>query len=583
MQLTLLTNDDAQNTICKMDLFKMPITDLAVIRGGMVRSFENNEVYFARAWLKEPINNNKTTALTPCFNNGDLSWPLFDISPVIYPVISISEVPNFKNLKTNKNEYGITEVEFGFYPQDIADVTIRKKLEIEFNKTLDEYTGKYIDSDFRETKESYTFSDTVVRYYQEGKMVIEPVVHPVYLYKGEKYVRVHNNCTCINDKYRQRNYWVKVMPVKWQVFENEGIIVSKKGLVSGVPFNKKTFLKNTPFEKTLMYKFLNDYMIKDLLQSVDLTKENKASKEMLSEIDLVLKRLEHNLSFLENYPKKDEFQSKVYNVIDAYNKKIESKKNRQPIILGEETIDDLKYKLQTNLENIDKEVENITVKVIKCQKLIDYIDALLNLLEKNKTFLDTSLKKDFQKIACCLSFLEDAEQSELKDKFESVLNDEKNKILMLMQDIVNQKNVTLEYENEKELEHSIRKNIHPLLNLLNDKAVKRNIYLEINQGIKDIIKHIYINEQKSLISFYINLINEVYENITKSDQIDNETKNYVLDIMNTSIDTNMNIEGIISQLVDIIKKLYAVQIRLEFEKEKEEKLENSFVRFKFQK
>ena len=113
-----------------------------------------------------------------------------------------------KELKTKK-------VMLGMYPQYVVDLEKQIKIEKNFKYKKLLLTGN-----------SYTFPNG--RSYE-------------YEYNGERFVRVINNSNCpvvlSNGLIYHKDWyaWVKVEPVIWIVKEN--MLVSSKGLLSGIPFN----------------------------------------------------------------------------------------------------------------------------------------------------------------------------------------------------------------------------------------------------------------------------------------------------------------------------------------------------------
>jgi len=57
--------------------------------------------------------------------------------------------------------------------------------------------------------------------------------------------------------------WIKVSPVEWLIDDKTKTLICKNGLLSSVPFTIHSVLN---FSDTHMSKFLNDYMLKDMMQ-----------------------------------------------------------------------------------------------------------------------------------------------------------------------------------------------------------------------------------------------------------------------------------------------------------------------------
>ena len=174
---------------------------------------------------------------------------------------------------------GTEEVEFGEYPQNAANSRMQNILESEYNRGMNK-TGR-----------SYTFDSVKFIEYETG---FKPVTYEEYEYKGKKYIRIKANSYFCGNKfklsngveYRNGDYvWVEVSPVKWLIDDRTGILISKKGLVSGIRFLDKGTNYEGDFDRTEMKEYLDRYMFRDLTQPVtftrfqDVTLEEKAQFE----------------------------------------------------------------------------------------------------------------------------------------------------------------------------------------------------------------------------------------------------------------------------------------------------------------
>ena len=175
-------------------------------------------------------------------------------SSVIFSQISTSRVRGYS---------GTEEVEFGEYPQNAADSRMQNILESEYNRGMNK-TGR-----------SYTFDSVKYNDYDTG---FKPVTYEEYEYQGKAYIRIKASFYFDGYKfmlsngayYRNGDYvWVEVSPVKWLIDDRTGLLISKKGLVSGIRFFDKRTNYKGDFDRTEMKEYLDKYMVKDLFQSVD--------------------------------------------------------------------------------------------------------------------------------------------------------------------------------------------------------------------------------------------------------------------------------------------------------------------------
>ena len=196
----------------------------------------------------------------------------------IRPVLQSSDL--YAKLYPNRRKgYKETEeVEYGEYPQWAADSRMQNILESEYNIGLNK-TGR-----------SYTF-DFVKSYYSNTGF--RPLTYEEYEYQGKKYIRIRvNTAFRVNVielsngvEYKNEDYvWVEVSPVKWLIDDKSGLLISKRGLVSGIRFLNESNNYKGDFDRTEMKNYLDEYMLRDLTQSANLTNvQNVAQDEIIAE------------------------------------------------------------------------------------------------------------------------------------------------------------------------------------------------------------------------------------------------------------------------------------------------------------
>ena len=257
---------------------KSAITDLCVLTGS----------YLCEDTIDE---DRSLTGRTSCFwtrsDDGDNDVRMVDengIRSYIYrckrsgtvrPALQSSVI--FSQISPNRvmGYNGIEEVEYGEYPQNAADSRMQNILESEYNRGMNK-TGR-----------SYTFDSVKYDDYDTG---FKPVTYEEYEYQGKKYIRIKANSDFCGDKfmlsngvkYRDGDYvWVEVSPVKWLIDDKTGILISKKGLVSGIRFHDKSTNYKGDFSKTEMKEYLDRYMSKELFQTAK-TKETVNEEEIIN-------------------------------------------------------------------------------------------------------------------------------------------------------------------------------------------------------------------------------------------------------------------------------------------------------------
>ncbi len=205
------------------------------------------------------------------FSDEESIRPVLKLSEKLFNEVIINKRPGYN---------GVEEVELGEYPQYAVDDELREKLEIE-------YTFGHID----ETGKSYFIHK------KEGPYSNDLGIVPIqeYIYNGKKYVRIllpHSAKLSNGQKY-EKGYpvWLEVSPVTWLIDEKTHSLISKRCLLAGVGFSDKNKY-NGVFEETPIYRYLNDYMLNDLLHDEPiLNKSLSVTEENLTNIEEILDQI----------------------------------------------------------------------------------------------------------------------------------------------------------------------------------------------------------------------------------------------------------------------------------------------------
>ena len=257
-------------------------TDLSILTGAYV--------YFgalARGWYwTQNISGNEKIG---CINNKGEMVPTssFLRRGTIRPVLSSTELLTNGTLKRDTTITGVDIVEFGEYPQYAAPSSMQQILETEFSKGL------------KKTGNTYTFDGNKNPDYYYKFM---PVTYDEYEYGEKKYIRIkaqaYKDCFELSNgiKYLNDNHvWVEVTPVKWLVDNKNGLLISTRGLASGIRYagNGAPDLKYSTSE---MKEYLDKYMLHDLTQNMVFIKADDMNKERES-TNVKVKRNSYGLSF----------------------------------------------------------------------------------------------------------------------------------------------------------------------------------------------------------------------------------------------------------------------------------------------
>ncbi len=180
-------------------------------------------------------------------------------SASIRPVMECPDAGALKALgaKTAADITGLTEAEYGEYPQDAASRELSGELDRELSYARLRRTGKTFDGQYTE-----------------------------YIYNERKFIRasyiseaphtLSNGRTCKTDD----QVWIEVLPVKWLFDEEAGLLVSRRILAAGISYCAGGFYDGD-FAKSGAYAFLNGSFARDLVPSEvrEMTEEERKQYE----------------------------------------------------------------------------------------------------------------------------------------------------------------------------------------------------------------------------------------------------------------------------------------------------------------
>ncbi len=273
-------NNESQLEVIKKYGIKAAITDLCILTGCGVfedtRAEDSSLTGRTGIFWTSSMADTYGIGVRAVFMNGDKYEFIRHMREgAIRPVLQSSVI--FSQISPNRRVRGYNgteEVEYGEYPQNAADSRMQNILESEYN------------SGMHKTGSSYTFDS--VKPNDHDNTGFKPVTYEEYEYQGNKYIRIKANSMYDDNirfklsngvEYGNGDYvWVKVSPVRWLIDDKTGILISKKGLVSGVRFlDKETVYEG--FDRTEMKEYLDKYMLRDLTQNVTFTRAQNITPE----------------------------------------------------------------------------------------------------------------------------------------------------------------------------------------------------------------------------------------------------------------------------------------------------------------
>lgn len=287
--LTLLKEDlvfgNNQLDILKKYGTKAAVTDFAILLGA-AGGLETVKLYYAKdgylrkdrtSWWWTQTQFNSDAYIVN--EKGEKSWEhVTNRRGGGRPALPYSQISKFCQNKVIKD--GILQVEYGFYPQYIAN---SEYLEAKYKNNQLIATGKYYTTD----------SINVSIIYNDQKF--QSREHIEYEYKGEKYIRFIGDENATGRVLSSSEvidignaYWIHVSPIVWLVDEEQDIALSKKIIFSGVQFknsnNKITSNYNGNFYSTDYDRFITHYFFKEIIPTNYFSKKEVKSEKTKKKI-----------------------------------------------------------------------------------------------------------------------------------------------------------------------------------------------------------------------------------------------------------------------------------------------------------
>lgn len=510
---------------------KCIITDFANLLGVDFYNLNDEKLKIGHAcwcWTKSAVGYNEVRVYCDLFEHIDWRY-VYNCDGGIRPSISFSYIQSLSSNEV-KNNNGILELEYGEYPQTIVSENLSKELE-----------KLYLDERIKKTGKNYTVDCTYnFRAFPEK-------IYTEYEYNGKKYIRIiGENKTgrrVLSDGRTIQNgisYWVNVEPIEWLIDEKTNTALSKKLLLSGIPYDMKHNY-NGKFNKTFIYKYMNKYFIKDIIPSkISLNRKCIAKKE--EDIEELINKLESDLNQLKDGKYKENIINNINILIDEYNKSLDD-------LLVLESSYDIKIKIKEYVENINKNKQLIELNL----ETLEYLERLLNVLNNKECDIQDDLIKDLNKINNELLPLID---NELQEKYKKILvemiNNEIEEIDKNFNSILNNKIINKRILKSKDLiKISLRNNMQTILFNIN-KEITLKTDKKINKIMSNTVEKVLSNyEKNTMYKAYFELIKELYSELQE---------NVDIDILNNIVLINENINE--EQLKKMIEELYTLKSNL---------------------
>lgn len=510
----------------------------------------------------------------------------FSSKSVILPIIKLSDEA-FEEIIGNIPR-GVDEIELGYYPGTPVSIYNFKFFfeNISKNKIINikdkEFTGK-----------TYTLGD--LNTYVSPSSITTKCKE--YLIDGEKYIFIEDK----NGNARILSSY-KVEPIKWKIDRERKTLIAMHPVLGGIPYNKDKSNKPCPYKDSYLYYFLNEIFLKEAILDYVNIKDKEVPVNIQNHSNEIETLISEISVYVEYYHGSDDINSIVKSLIDKYNADINSLKTNTGLILYTE--EGLYNNLVSDLNRILDKLKRSSESSKEYHDILELINNCIDTFNGKSCESDNELYKDILNISNDIlpSISKDEKKKkEIKERLLSLFIQDKDEIetylkyITTFSDGINLRMdyKTLQYKNIKEYERYFRMRLHPVLERMISisKESEMDVLIQSRQDILNKIKDDYtnseyVNECLYLISifrfarsesnnkhidFLINSIKEEYNKLSK-EVSEEELKG----IITYDISSN-DINDIVNELNEILKRIYNLSNSVQTQKEKVKRLNNYLI------
>lgn len=510
----------------------------------------------------------------------------FSSKSVILPIIKLSDEA-FEEIIGNIPR-GVDEIELGYYPRTRVSIYNFKFFfeNISKNKIINikdkEFTGK-----------TYTLGD--LNTYVSPSSITTKCKE--YLIDGEKYIFIEDK----NGNARILSSY-KVEPIKWKIDRERKTLIAMHPVLGGIPYNKDKSNKPCPYKDSYLYYFLNEIFLKEAILDYVNIKDKEVPVNIQNHSNEIETLISEISVYAEYYHGSDNINSIVKSLIDKYNADINSLKTNTGLILYTE--EGLYNNLVSDLNRILDKLKRSSESSKEYHDILELINNCIDTFNGKSCESDNELYKDILNISNDIlpSISKDEKKKkEIKERLLSLFIQDKDEIetylkyITTFSDGINLRMdyKTLQYKNIKEYERYFRMRLHPVLERMISisKESEMDVLIQSRQDILNKIKDDYtnseyVNECLYLISifrfarsesnnkhidFLINSIKEEYNKLSK-EVSEEELKG----IITYDISSN-DINDIVNELNEILKRIYNLSNSVQTQKEKVKRLNNYLI------
>ena len=443
----------------------------------------------------------------------------------LLPILKLSP-EDFKKITKTTDKDNI--VEFGCFPSTIVK-------DINEEERLRQCKRKFTGNRYTLPVGNYYKGGKKVEDENKGEFVAKRIVDlesfPEYEIDGERYIDYRELGT-------SKSYLFRIEPLSWHIDSEKSELVCANLPVSGIIYDSLCSIKMVSYNDSLVRKYLEGNFLKEAI--LNNIKQEEKLPPQTNEVTELLKEIR---TYKEQYHGTEDVNQVIKNLIDKYNKDIDSLETSSGLQVYTE--EGLYLKLLSDLNRILDKLKRSSESSKEYCDILKLIEDSIDTLEGQQKETDNELLKDIQKISTeILPKLSNnpKKQEEIKERILKELTSDRDKVKSyleymntLSKEITLRTSKNLGFKTLKEYETNFRIRLHPILESIRNTSLeeeklalidnKNKLLKELSGGKLDrdlvnfelyrILESLYRNDfqESRIINVLLNEINSLVKEL----------------------------------------------------------------------
>ena len=443
----------------------------------------------------------------------------------LLPILKLSP-EDFKKITKTTDKDNI--VEFGCFPSTIVK-------DINEEERLRQCKRKFTGNRYTLPVGNYYKGGKKVEDENKGEFVAKRIVDlesfPEYEIDGERYIDYRELGT-------SKSYLFRIEPLSWHIDSEKSELVCANLPVSGIIYDSLCSIKMVSYNDSLVRKYLEGNFLKEAI--LNHIKQEEKLPPQTNEVTELLKEIR---TYKEQYHGTEDVNQVIKNLIDKYNKDIDSLETSSGLQVYTE--EGLHLKLISDLNRILDKLKRGSESSKEYCDILKLIEDSIDTLEGQQKETDNELLKDIQKISTeILPKLSNdpKKQEEFKQRIFEELRNDRDKVKSyleymntLSKEITLRTSKNLGFKTLKEYETNFRIRLHPILESIRNTSLeeeklalidnKNKLLKELSGGKLDrdlvnfelyrILESLYRNDfqESRIINVLLNEINSLVKEL----------------------------------------------------------------------